>query len=149
MVTIKTFEELSPAEVYQILQARSEVFVVEQTCIYQDIDGKDTDGYHCFIKDDDEIIIAYLRLLSTGVSYKDGPSIGRVLVTAPYRKKGYATIIMKAVIDFAFHDLLEEKIIISAQEYLITFYLSLGFKQTGAVYLEDNIPHIKMILNKK
>lgn len=150
MIKIKEYSDLSSTEIYQIFQSRINVFVVEQECIYQDIDNKDIDAFHCFIKDDlGNDIIAYLRILKKGVSYKEAPSIGRVLVTEPYRKQGYATAIMNEAIDYIFYYLNESKIIISAQEYLIKFYSSLGFVQIGDVYLEDNIPHTKMIKIKK
>jgi len=149
MITIKKYNELSSLEVYKILQARSEVFVVEQKCIYQDIDSKDIDGIHCFIKNDDNNIIAYLRILGIGVSYKDASSIGRVLVTLDNRGKGYAKIIMKAAVKYLFEELHENIIMISAQKYLESFYSTLGFVTKGIDYLEDDIPHIKMILKKK
>lgn len=148
MITLRKFQELSNRELYRILQIRSEVFVVEQECVYQDIDNKDLDAYHCFIENDQNGIIAYVRLLDKGVSYPDGCSIGRVLVDASYRRKGYASRLMNTVIDFAFNELKEDKIVISAQRYLIDFYASFGFTPTGQGYLEDGIPHIKMYLNK-
>jgi ElaA protein len=146
MVNIKKFHELSHLEIYKMLQIRSEVFVVEQECIYQDIDNKDLDAYHCFIENDQSEIIAYVRLLKKGVSYSNGCSIGRVLVNASYRHKGYATELMNTVIDFAFNVLKEDTIVISAQSYLIKFYAAFGFITTGQGYLEDGIPHIKMYL---
>ncbi len=149
MVIIKKFQELTNLEIYKILQIRSAVFVVEQECVYQDIDNKDLNAYHFFIENDQKEIIAYVRLLHKGVSYPDGCSIGRVLVNASYRRKGYASKLMNTVIDFAFNDLKEDKIIISAQRYLIEFYASFGFISTGNGYLEDGIPHIKMFLKTK
>lgn len=149
MVIIKKFQELSNLEVYKILRIRSEVFVVEQECVYQDIDNKDLDAYHCFIEDDQKEIIAYVRLLKRGVSYPDGCSIGRVLVNLSYRRKGYASRLMNTVIDFAIDEFKEDRIVISAQRYLIDFYASFGFIPTGEGYLEDGIPHIKMVLNLK
>lgn len=146
MVNIKKFQALTHLELYKILQIRSEVFVVEQDCVYQDIDSKDLDAYHFFIENDQSEIIAYARLLKRGVSYPDGCSIGRVLVNASYRRESYATKLMNTVIDFAFNDLKEDKIVISAQKYLIDFYASFGFITCGKGYLEDGIPHIKMSL---
>ena len=145
---VKKYEDLSNKQIHQIFQARSEVFVVEQECVYQDVDNKDRDAYHCFIMDENDYLIAYLRILNKGVSYKDAPSIGRVLVTSPYRKKEYGKAIMTEAIQYLFDVLKETKIIISAQQYLTAFYTSFGFKQVGDAYLEDNIPHIEMVLMK-
>lgn len=148
MITIKKFNDLSTIELYKILQVRNEVFIVEQECVYQDIDDKDLDAYHCFTMDQSNTIISYVRILKAGVSYKHSPSIGRVLVTPNNRRKGYSSRMMKFAIEFIFTTFKEDIIIISAQEYLISFYTSLGFKQVGDVYLEDNIPHLKMVLTK-
>lgn len=141
---IKKFSELTTLELYHILALRSEVFVVEQECIYQDIDYKDLNAYHLFIKENNSIV-AYTRLLNRGVSYDDGVSIGRVVVSPKARKRGYGIKLMKQTIEFANKTYPDIDIIISAQEYLYNFYTSLGFQKISDMYLEDNIPHIKMI----
>jgi ElaA protein len=140
--SIKTFEQLNTRELYQLIQLREKVFIVEQECYYLDADGKDDDSWHLMLHQDDELI-AYLRILPPGISYQT-PSIGRVVVDEKHRKKGYGIDIMKIAMDF-----LDEKydmdITISAQMYLNKFYSNLGFENVGEEYLEDGIPHIKMI----
>ena len=140
---IKRFEELTTTELYEILRVRSEVFVVEQTCIYQDLDLKDKKAYHLFCEDNDEIV-AYLRILDKNVSYSE-ISIGRVLVTEMNRGKGLAREMMQKAISFVEEELSEMQIRISAQLYLKQFYESLGFLITSEVYLEDDIEHIEMV----
>jgi len=143
---IKKFDELSGEEVYEILKLRSEVFVVEQQCIYDDCDGKDKTSYHLFAKKENKIIL-YLRILKKGVSY-DEISIGRVLVNIEYRSKGLAKQMMKCAIGFIENNLNENRVRISAQQYLLEFYSSLKFVKVSEVYLEDNIPHVEMLYKK-
>ncbi|WP_233897594.1 GNAT family N-acetyltransferase [Tenacibaculum piscium] len=139
---IKKFTELTTSELYEILQLRSEVFVVEQNCVYQDIDGKDQKALHILgIKQGK--IIAYTRLFNSG-EYFETPSIGRVLVKENQRKFGYGHHLIKASVYAIFDYYNENKITISAQKYLIKFYESHGFKKIGKEYLEDGIPHVKM-----
>jgi ElaA protein len=140
---IKKFKELKGEEIYQILKARNEVFIVEQHCAYQDCDDKDRSAYHLFLEDKKEII-AYLRILQKGVSY-DEISVGRVLVNKSYRGKGIAQEMMIKAIKFIEENLNERKIRISAQAYLIDFYKGFGFEEVSNVYLEDDIPHIEML----
>lgn len=141
----KSFNELTPAELYAILQLRIEVFSVEQNCVYQDADGKDQQSIH-LCGWNGNFLAAYCRILPAGLSY-DHPSIGRVVTSPQHRKNGYGKMLMQKAIEKTirlFHDPL---IIISAQFYLKVFYESLGFEQVSEVYLEDNIPHIKMQRN--
>ncbi|SDS52153.1 ElaA protein [Polaribacter sp. KT25b] len=143
---IKSFKEFTIDELYQILQLRSEVFVVEQDCVYQDIDFKDQKSLHVFgIKKDK--IIAYTRIFKPG-DYFDNASIGRVVVAADERTYGYGHDLMKASIKAIKDHFKVDKITISAQKYLKKFYESHQFIQVGEEYLEDGIPHIKMIKNK-
>lgn len=144
---IKKFDELTGREVYEILRARSEVFMVGQNFVYNDEDGKDLDAVHVMIKEEEKVI-AYLRILKAGVSYKDAPSMGRVLVIKEARRRGLAKQIVQAAIDYIFNDLNEEKITIGAQEYLRDFYLSFGFKAISDIYIENSIPHIDMTINR-
>ena len=142
---VKKFNELSIQELYAILQLRSEVFVVEQDCVYQDIDFKDQEALHVIgIKNN--VMVAYTRIFPPGIYFKEA-SIGRVLVKKSERKHGYGYDLMKASIDAidAFYKVTE--ITISAQEYLTSFYQNLGFNQVGEGYLEDGIPHIEMLRN--
>lgn len=143
---LKKFDELKIDKLYEILQLRSEVFVVEQECAYQDCDGKDKKSYHLYLEDDGRII-AYLRILKRGLSF-DEVSIGRVLIHKDYRGKGLAREMMMKAIRFVEEELNEKEIKIQAQAYLVDFYGSLGFKQVSEEYLEDNIPHIDMLYKK-
>ncbi|WP_435791585.1 GNAT family N-acetyltransferase [Clostridium sp.] len=140
---IKKFNELSSDELYEILKLRSEVFVIEQECIYEDCDGKDKESYHLFAEQNGEILV-YLRILEKGVSYSE-ISIGRVLANKKYRGRGFAKQMMLRAIEFIEHSLNEKEIRISAQVYLLNFYSSFGFAQVSEGYLEDDIPHIEML----
>lgn len=143
MVQIKAFHELSTLELYEILKVRNEVFVVEQECIYMDIDGKDIDAIHITLIDNSNIA-AYLRVLKPGESYKEA-SIGRVLVAPQARGKGFAKQAMLEAIKFLTDTCHEKHIRISAQEYLKKFYTDLGFETISEPYDEDGIPHIEML----
>ncbi|WBX73685.1 GNAT family N-acetyltransferase [Tenacibaculum pacificus] len=139
---IKKFTELTTSELYEILQLRSEVFVVEQDCVYQDIDGKDQKALHVLgIKEGS--IVAYTRLFNSG-DYFETPSIGRVVVKNNERTYGYGHHLIKASIQAIFDYYNENNITISAQKYLMKFYESHGFFKVGEGYLEDGIPHVKM-----
>ena len=141
---IKTFTELSPQDIYNILQLRSEVFVVEQNCIYQDIDNKDQYALHILLKKDDNLI-GYSRIFKKGDYFKEA-SIGRVLIKKKERNNGHGSLLMELSIR-AIKDYFKENIVkISAQTYLKKFYKELGFDSIGDEYLEDGIPHIAMIL---
>lgn len=139
---IKRFNELSVIELYQVLQLRSEVFVVEQNCVYQDLDGKDAKAIHVFTEEDG-IIAAYCRLFGPG-DYFENASIGRVVIGQKYRDRKWGHAMMQAAIA-AIADIWQTSAItISAQLYLKKFYESHGFVQDGEQYLEDGIPHIRM-----
>ena len=137
---MKTFEELTAREVYEILQIRSAVFVVEQTCVYQDIDGVDLEAWHVFLRDD-RGIRAYLRAF-----WKDETTaqMGRVLTVD--RGKGLGMEVLQAGIRTVWEEMKAEKIFIEAQTYTIDFYGRVGFRVTGAEFLEDGIPHVPMEL---
>ena len=141
---IKTFQDLSNTEIYQILRLRSEVFVVEQECIYQDIDNKDKKAVHIFLKEKNEII-AYSRVFKEK-EYFENPSIGRVVVANKRRMYGVGKKIMNISINYIKQNIKAKSIEISAQKYLKKFYSNLGFVQQGDEYLEDNIPHVRMFL---
>ena len=141
---IKNFQDLSNTEIYQILRLRSEVFVVEQECIYQDIDNKDKKAVHIFLKEKNEII-AYSRVFKEK-EYFENPSIGRVVVANKRRMYGVGKKIMNISIDYIKQNIKAKSIEISAQKYLKKFYSNLGFVQQGDEYLEDNIPHLRMFL---
>ncbi len=139
----KPFAQLSAQELYDILQLRSAVFVIEQQCIYQDMDGKDAYGLHLTGYLEDGTLAAYARLLPAGISYTEA-SIGRVVTHSAHRKSGFGKLLMQTAIQEILQLWPDKGIRISAQLYLLEFYRSLGFKETGESYLEDDIPHIEM-----
>jgi ElaA protein len=139
---IKPFEALSTTELHFVLQLRAEVFIVEQNCVYQDIDGKDSKALHLLGKFDGKIV-AYARLFKSG-DYFENASIGRVVIAADYRDKKWGHEMMQQAIKGIETHFNENKITISAQLYLQKFYESHGFVQTSEMYLEDDIPHIQM-----
>lgn len=140
---IKKFCELTVEQLYEILKLRSAVFVIEQNCVYQDMDDKDLNAYHVFLKNEDGIQ-AYLRVLDRGVSYKE-VSIGRVLTKR--RGIGAGKQLMIAGIEVAQKYFRAKKIRISAQQYAKGFYETVGFRQVSEPYLEDGIPHIQMLFD--
>ena len=140
---VKSFSELTLQELYRILQLRSEVFVVEQDCVYQDIDGKDEKALH-ILGFKNNRIIAYTRIFKPG-DYFDDASIGRVVVAKSERAYKYGYDIMKVSIEAIEEKFKTHRIKISAQAYLKSFYNNCGFKEIGDEYLEDDIPHIAMI----
>ncbi len=142
-VCIKKFNELSLNELYDLLQLRSEVFVVEQDCVYQDIDGKDQKALHVIGKKNDKIV-AYTRCFDKGFYFEEA-AIGRVVVKESERKYGYGHQIIKASVKAIKEYYNTEAVKLSAQQYLIKFYESHGFTSIGEGYLEDGIPHIAMI----
>ena len=142
-IIVKLFNELSTLELYSILQLRSQVFVVEQDCVYQDIDGKDQNALHVLGYKDNKLV-AYSRVFKPGEYFKQA-SIGRVVVREKARKHNYGYEIMNASIKAVEENFNEFTIKVSAQTYLKQFYNNLGFKQVGEEYLEDGIPHIAMI----
>jgi ElaA protein len=139
---IKRFEELSTIELYKLLQLRSEVFIVEQNCVYQDIDGKDQKALH-LIGEFGSDIVAYARLFKAG-DYFDDASIGRVVVGMNYRDKKWGHELMQRAVNGVKDYFNTTKITISAQLYLQKFYESHDFVVTSQTYLEDDIPHIRM-----
>ena len=141
-IFVKTFSELDIYELHDILQLRSEVFVVEQDCVYQDIDGKDQKGLHIIGKKDQKVV-AYTRCFPPGFYFKEA-AIGRVVVDASERKHKYGYVIMEESIKAIKKEYQTDLIKLSAQVYLTRFYETLGFKQIGEGYLEDGIPHIAM-----
>ena len=141
----KKFNELTTAELHDIFALRAEVFVVEQDCVYQDIDGKDQISLHVIGKNNNTIV-AYTRLFKQG-DYFNEASIGRVVVDKNVRHLKYGSSIMKASIIAIKNHFGTSEIKISAQLYLKGFYNSFGFKSIGDSYLEDGIPHIGMVIN--
>lgn len=143
-IQTKTFEQLNTKELYDLLQLRSEVFVVEQDCVYQDIDGKDKKAFHV-LGYKNKNLVAYTRIFKSGDYFKEA-SIGRVVVKETQRQYGYGYDIMNASVEAIQEHFKTSDIRISAQTYLKRFYNNLGFKEVGEEYLEDGIPHVNMLL---
>lgn len=141
-IEIKTYSELTKDDLYGLLQLRSEVFVVEQDCVYQDIDGLDSKAVHVLGTVNGKLC-AYTRIFKAG-NYFEYPSIGRVVVSKDKRKYGYGKQIMLASMAYIDSKWKKEQIVLSAQVYLTKFYRELGFVEQGEEYLEDDIRHIKM-----
>jgi len=149
-IKTKTFQDLTTQELYSLLQLRSEVFVVEQDCVYQDIDGKDQNALHVIGYDpeiSEEKILAYTRVFKPGDYFKES-SIGRVVVAKKERKHNYGYVLMRASIKAIKTHYNTSRIKISAQCYLKQFYNNLDFFEIGETYLEDGIPHIAMVYDK-
>lgn len=142
-IKTKTFQELNTNQLYDLLQLRSEVFVVEQDCVYQDVDGKDQKALH-ILGYKNEKLVAYTRIFKPGDYFKEA-SIGRVVVKENERAYKYGYDIMKASIEAIKVNYNQSEIRISAQTYLKRFYNQLDFKEVGEEYLEDGIPHIQMV----
>lgn len=144
---LKFFDDLTLRELYEILRLRAEVFVVEQNCSGQDLDGKDYESYHLFISNGSEIIGA-LRILKQNVAYPE-MAIGRLIVDKRYRKRGLSRKMMEHAMDFILNDLGKNAIRLSGQAYLCDFYRSLGFRRVSDRYLEDGIWHYEFLYEKK
>ena len=140
----KKFDDLTASELYFILQLRNEVFVVEQNCVFQDADNKDQASYH-LMGWNNEILIAYSRIVPAGIAYDSLPSIGRVVTSLKMRNAGTGKLLMQKSIEELQKLFGKVSIKIGAQLYLKGFYESFGFIQSGEMYLEDGIPHIEMI----
>ncbi len=143
IVTCKRFSWLTQAELYAILRLRAEVFVVEQNCAYQDVDGQDQDAWHMlgFVDDD---LAAYARILKPGTQHTE-PAIGRVVTSPKYRGKKLGKEIFAASLNQIKTLFPEQNVRIMAQVYLVNFYADFGFKIASEEFLEDGIPHVEMI----
>lgn len=140
---IKTFNELTIDELYEIVKSRFEVFVCEQKIIEdQEFDDKDKVSYHIMLKENDKVV-AYCRIVPKEIGY-DYTSIGRVLVLSSYRRKGIAQEMIKVALDFIKNNLNENIVVLSGQLYAKGLYESVGFNVISYVYDEVNIPHVKM-----
>jgi len=142
-VEIKSFSALSLEELYALLQARSEIFVVEQQCIYLDLDGKDSKALHVLGWQGSELC-GYCRVFRPG-DYFEEASIGRVAVPTKFRGRGHGARLMEFTIKAIRQEIGVCPIAISAQAYLQRFYEELGFKPEGELYKEDGIPHLRMV----
>jgi len=145
----KTFEELSTDELFEIFELRQSVFVVEQECAYPDIDAADKLALHLlgYLGEENSTLQLYARLLKPGVSYESA-SIGRVIVAKDVRGNDYGRQLMQHAITEVEKAYPGHSIMIGAQDRLEQFYVSLGFKRVSETYIEDGIPHLKMLRDK-
>jgi len=141
----KAFKDLTVDEYFEIIFLRTEIFVVEQDCPYQEVDEKDRQSFHLFGRAENGEVIGVTRILPQGISY-DEVSIGRVALKKAFRGKGIADVLMIESFNFIKKEFGEVPIRISAQEYLLKYYSKHGFKQVGEMYLEDDIPHVEMVI---
>lgn len=145
--SVKPFAKLSLTELYRILQLRQQVFVVEQDCPYLDADDKDQASIHVLGTDGKGVLHSYTRLVPLGLSYQSYVSIGRVVTSIASRRQGTGIELMQKSIAACRNTWPGMPIKISAQQYLIDFYQKFGFVPIGEGYLEDDIPHIAMVLS--
>jgi len=143
---VKSFQELSLEEFHDIIALRIQIFIIEQNCPYQEVDGKDKLAHHLFFKNEMDEIIAVTRILPQGISYAE-VAIGRVVVHDDYRGTGLGNQLMADSMNFVRDKYGEVPVRLSAQKHLENYYGNHGFKSTGKEYLEDGIPHVEMLYN--
>lgn len=144
---IKTFPELTTTELYAIIKARVNVFVVEQNCPYSDLDDNDQKAIHLWAEYEGDVL-AYCRVFDQGIKYAE-TSIGRVITTEKARGTGLGKQLISYALQIIENRFMTSEVRISAQDYLLKFYSEFGFVDTGKKYLEDNIPHTEMLRTKK
>ena len=137
------FDALTTTELYEVLQLRTEVFVMEQDCIYQDMDGSDHQAVHVLGASDGQLV-AYARCFPAGVKFAEA-SIGRVITRQVLRGSGMGHELMRQAIACVFGQWGAQPIRIGAQARLEKFYLQHGFVKAGLPYIEDGIPHLEML----
>ena len=138
-----SFEQLSNQQLYDLLKLRQDVFIVEQECIYADLDGEDINHLHLLMIIDG-VVAGYLRIIPAEFHSSGCVAIGRVVISMPFRRQGLALKIMQWALDYCEENFAGQLIYLSAQEYLIDFYKSLGFTVVSEIYLEDGLPHLGM-----
>jgi ElaA protein len=141
---VKSFQELSVEEFHDIIALRIQIFIIEQDCPYQEVDGKDKLAYHLFFKNEKNEVIAVTRILPQGISY-DEVAIGRVVVNDNYRGTGLGNQLMSDSMKFVKEKFGDVPVRLSAQKHLEKYYGNHGFESTGKEYLEDGIPHVEML----
>lgn len=141
---LKDFKELLPGELYDIMQLRQQVFIVEQNCHYLDADGKDVKSYHLTGRNEKNELAAYARIVFPGVSYTE-VSIGRVITAHEYRRTGLGILLMEESLKQIEHIYGKVPVRIGAQVYLVDFYKKFGFETEGDIYFEDGIKHVIML----
>jgi ElaA protein len=140
---LKKFDDLTAHELYNVLKLRSEVFVVEQNCVFLDMDDKDQSSWHLLGTYENELVV-YVRIVPPGISYEE-VSIGRVVSSPRHRGSGAGRVLMIKAIATVYELYGKQPIRIGAQLYLKNFYSSLGFEPQGDIYLEDGIEHVNML----
>ncbi|MFZ6657439.1 GNAT family N-acetyltransferase [Undibacterium sp. TJN19] len=140
-----SFAELGNLQLHAIYQARSAVFVIEQNCVYQDVDGKDPLSHHLIAWTAEGEVAAYLRIVPAGISFHEA-SLGRVISTQGWRGTGVGKQLIAKGIEALWQIYPAADIRIGAQAYLEKFYGSFGFQTVSPMYLEDDIPHVEMLL---
>jgi|TARA_R110000737_G_scaffold223373_3_gene238400 ElaA protein len=146
-IEIKAFNDLSLDEFHDLIALRIAVFVIEQDCPYQDLDGKDKSSYHLILRNDDDKIIGTARILPAGLSYPE-IAIGRVVTSIESRELKLGHKIMEHALEFIQQKWENKSVKLSAQSHLTGYYGKHGFVSTGKEYLEDGIPHTEMKLTK-
>ncbi|TVR88615.1 MAG: GNAT family N-acetyltransferase [Saprospirales bacterium] len=148
-IRTEEFDGLSTLELYQILQMRSAIFVVEQDCVYQDLDGLDPSACHLLLELDankkEKKLAGYSRVLPPGLEYNGYSSFGRLVVPMELRGRGYGRLLAEKSLDLCRKKFPGTPVKIMAQSYLTKFYADLGFEKVGPDYLEDGIEHCDMI----
>lgn len=137
----KSWNEISAEELYQCMQLRSQVFVVEQSCSYLDLDGADKISQHIWAEEEGKVL-SYLRVINLEEKYK----IGRVCTDSAFRNQGLATELMNTAMDWISEHHVHNRVQLSAQQHLVAFYQQWGFEPVGEIYLDVGIPHQDMIL---
>lgn len=139
---VRPFDALTPSMLYDLLQLRVDVFMVEQNCLYQELDNKDKFATHILLYQD-KALLGYARVLYD--KEKQAISFGRLVCQQAARGRGLGKILMNEIMGYFKQHHPNEKYVISAQCYLTTFYQQYGFKPQGERYLEDGLPHILMV----
>ena len=145
---VKHYNDLSLNEFHDIIALRIAVFVIEQNCPYQELDGKDKKSYHLICRNDNGEIVSTARIIPPGVAYTQ-VAIGRVVIADSARGLGLGHELMRQCMHFIVEEFGQVPVILSAQKHLKNYYASHGFASTGKEYLEDNIPHVEMIYTPK
>lgn len=143
LITCTSFHDLTTEQLYKILKLRQDVFIIEQDCIYEDIDNLDQQSIHLLLMDGEKLA-AYSRIVPADVKYNE-PSIGRIISSSDYRRKGLGREIVKHSLNYL-RDRGESVARIEAQAHLRDFYSSFGFEPEGEIYDLDGIPHIEMLI---
>ncbi|MFV1883173.1 MAG: GNAT family N-acetyltransferase [Balneola sp.] len=140
------FEKLTPAQLYDILKLRQDIFMIEQNCLYKDMDNSDSKAYHLLMYEGD-VLAAYLRIFAPGIKYKEA-SIGRIVVSPDFRGGQLGKELIKSGISRTFELFEDTDIRIEAQAALKNYYKQFGFAEEGKVYVVDDIDHLQMVLKK-